>query len=54
MEATIVALNELITTVKEVAKDMNDEGKATAAKALFTLVVGTAGGDCDRDSSWAG
>ena len=42
MEAAIVALNELITTVKEVAKDMNEEGRATAANALFMLVVGTA------------
>ena len=42
MEAAIVALNELISTVKEVAKDMNEEGRATAANALFTLAVGTA------------
>ncbi len=42
MEATILALNELITTVKEVAKDMNDEGRATVANALLTLAVGTA------------
>jgi methyl-accepting chemotaxis protein len=41
MEATIVALNELIVTVKEVAKDMNDEGRATAASGLFILAVGT-------------
>ena len=41
MEATIVAMNELIATVKEVAKDMNDEGRAAAANALFTLAVGT-------------
>ncbi len=41
MEATIVALNELITTVKEVAKDMNAEGRATAANALFILALGT-------------
>ena len=42
MEATIAALNELVTTVKEVAKDMNDEGRAVAAKALLTLAVVTA------------
>ncbi|MEO5954591.1 MAG: methyl-accepting chemotaxis protein [Nitrospiraceae bacterium] len=42
MEATIIALNELIATVKEVAKDMNDEGRAAAANALFTLALGTA------------
>ena len=42
MEATILALSELIATVKEVAKDMNDEGRATAASALLTLAVGTA------------
>ena len=42
MEATIAALNELITTVKDVAKDMNAEGRETAANALFTLAVGTA------------
>ena len=42
MEATIQALNELIATVKEVAKDMNDEGRATAASALLTLAIGTA------------
>ena len=42
MEATILALNELIVTVKEVAKDMNDEGRATAANALVTLAIGTA------------
>ena len=41
MEATIVALNELIATVKEVAKDMNAEGRATAGNALFTLALGT-------------
>jgi len=41
MEETIVALNELIATVKEVAKDVNAEGRATAANALFTLAVGT-------------
>ena len=42
MEAMIVAMNELIATVKEVAKDMNDEGRATVASALLTLAVGTA------------
>ena len=44
MEATIVALNELVATVKDVAKDMNDEGKATVAGALVTLAVGTIAG----------
>ncbi len=42
MEATIAALNELVTTVKEVAKDMNDEGRAAVTNALITLAVGTA------------
>ncbi len=42
MEATILALNELLTTVKEVGKDKNDEGRLAAANALVTLVVGTA------------
>jgi methyl-accepting chemotaxis protein len=42
MEATIAALNELVTTVKEVAKDMNDEGRTMAANALLTLAVVTA------------
>ncbi|MEO8045804.1 MAG: methyl-accepting chemotaxis protein [Nitrospirota bacterium] len=41
MEATILALNELLTTVKEVGKDKNDEGRLAAANALVTLVVGT-------------
>lgn len=41
MEATMAALNELLTTVKEVAKDMNDEGRAVAASALLMLAVGT-------------
>ena len=42
MEAAIVALNEVITSVREVAKDMNAEGRATAENALFALTVGTA------------
>jgi methyl-accepting chemotaxis protein len=41
METTIVALSELIMTVKDVAKDMNDDGRAAAANALFTLAIGT-------------
>ena len=41
MEAAIVALNELVGTVKEVAKDMNDAGTATVTSVLFTLTVGT-------------
>ena len=41
MEATILALNELLITVKEVAKDKNDEGSAVAANALVTLAIGT-------------
>ena len=32
MEAAIVTLNEVTTTVKEVAEDMNAEGSATAAE----------------------
>jgi methyl-accepting chemotaxis protein len=43
MEATIVALNELLFTVKAVAQDMNEEGKAAAANALGILAIGTAG-----------
>jgi len=43
MEATITALNELLITVKEVAKDMNEEGRAAAATALRILAIGTAG-----------
>ncbi|MEO7861859.1 MAG: HAMP domain-containing protein, partial [Nitrospirales bacterium] len=42
MEATIVALNELLATVKEVAKDMNDAGTATVTSTLSTLLIGTA------------
>ena len=44
MEATIVALDELIATVKDVAKDMNDEGSATVSNTLVTLAVGTTAG----------
>jgi methyl-accepting chemotaxis protein len=44
MEATIVALNELLTTVKAVAQDMNEEGTAAVAAALRLLALGTAGG----------
>jgi len=40
--ATINALDQLLGTVSEVAKDMNDAGRATAANALFTLALGTA------------
>ena len=43
MEATITALNELLITVKEVAKDMNEEGRAAAATALRILAIGTVG-----------
>ena len=41
MEATIVALNELVATVKDVAKDMNDAGSATVTSTMLTLTVGT-------------
>ncbi|MEK7351723.1 MAG: methyl-accepting chemotaxis protein [Nitrospirota bacterium] len=41
MEATIVALNELLATVKEVAKDMNDAGIGTVSSSLSTLIVGS-------------
>ncbi|MEK7351262.1 MAG: HAMP domain-containing protein, partial [Nitrospirota bacterium] len=41
MEATILALNELVATVKDVAKDMNDAGTATVTSTLLTLTVGT-------------
>jgi methyl-accepting chemotaxis protein len=41
MEATIQALNELVATVKEVAKDMNDAGTATVTSTMLTLTVGT-------------
>ncbi|MBI3808642.1 MAG: HAMP domain-containing protein [Nitrospirae bacterium] len=44
MDAAIVALNELLTTVKAVAKDMNEEGTAAAATALRILKIGTAAG----------
>ena len=44
MEATIVALKELLTTVKAVAQDMNEEGTVAAANALRLLAFGTAGG----------
>ena len=44
MEVTIVALNELLTTVKAVAQDMNEEGTAAAAAARRILAIGTAGG----------
>jgi len=44
MEATIAALNELLTTVKAVAQDMNEEGTAAAAAAWRILAIGTAGG----------
>jgi methyl-accepting chemotaxis protein len=40
MEATILALNELVATVKEVAKDMNDAGSATVTSTVLTLMVG--------------
>ena len=43
MDATIAALGELLTTVKEVAKDMNEEGTTAAAMALRVLAIGTAG-----------
>jgi methyl-accepting chemotaxis protein len=39
--ATINALDRLLGTVSEVAKDMNEEGRATAANALLTLAIGT-------------
>ncbi|TKB59095.1 MAG: HAMP domain-containing protein [Nitrospira sp.] len=35
------ALDELLKTVQEVAKDMNEDGRTTVANALMTLVVGT-------------
>ena len=41
MEATIIALNELVATVKDVAKDMNDAGTGTVTSTMFTLTVGT-------------
>lgn len=41
MEATIIALNDLLGTVKEVAKDMNDGGTATVRNTLLFLVAGT-------------
>ena len=41
MEATIIALNELVATVKEVAKDMNDAGSATVTSSLLILVLST-------------
>ena len=41
MEATIIALNELVATVKDVAKDMNDAGSATVTSTTLTLTVGT-------------
>ncbi|THJ12731.1 MAG: HAMP domain-containing protein, partial [Nitrospira sp. CG24C] len=41
METTILALNELVATVKEVAKDMNDAGTATVTSTMLTLTVGT-------------
>ena len=44
MEVTIAALNELLTTVKAVAQDMNEEGTAAAAAARRILAIGTAGG----------
>ena len=34
-------LDELLKTVQDVAKDMNEDGRTTAANALMTLVVGT-------------
>ena len=44
MEATITALNELLTTVKAVAQDMNEDGKAAADTARRILAIGTVGG----------
>jgi HAMP domain-containing protein len=44
MDTTIIALNALLTTVKDVAKNMNEEGTAAAAKALRILGIGTVGG----------
>jgi len=44
MEVTIAALNELLTTVKAVAHDMNEEGTAAAVTAQRILAIGTAGG----------
>ena len=41
METTIIALNELVATVKDVAKDMNEAGSGTVTSTLFTLTVGT-------------
>ena len=41
MEATIIALNELVATVKEVAKDVNDAGSATVTSTLLVLALGT-------------
>ena len=35
------ALDELLKTVQDVAKDMNEDGQTTVANALMTLVVGT-------------
>ncbi|MEC4889535.1 MAG: methyl-accepting chemotaxis protein [Nitrospira sp.] len=40
--ATNAALDELLKTVQDVAKDMNDDGRAAAANALVTLAAGTA------------
>jgi methyl-accepting chemotaxis protein len=41
MEATIIALNELLATVKEVAKGMNDAGDAMVSSTLSILIVGS-------------
>ena len=35
------ALDELLKTVQDVAKDMNEDGRASAASALVTLAIGT-------------
>ncbi len=43
LDAAVKALDELLITVTEVAKDMNEEGKASAQSALTSLVGGTIG-----------
>ncbi|MCC7421277.1 MAG: MCP four helix bundle domain-containing protein [Planctomycetaceae bacterium] len=39
--AAVEHFDHLLETVSDVASDMNEDGKATASKALWTIVVGT-------------
>jgi len=42
LDGAVDAYKELLATVTEVAKDMNDAGEATAAQSYWTMIGGTA------------